>query len=92
MCSLAHSAQLPVRLHHPIVKSRNRNIIIVLLIIFYDRRYSILYPDQSILVTHTGTPQLIIRNYDENALLESSGIALLFNLTLSVYKFAFILP
>ncbi len=27
----------------------------------------------------------MIRNYDENAFLESSGIALLFNLILSVY-------
>ncbi len=34
----------------------------------------------------------MIRNYDENALLESSGIALLFNLILSVYTFDFILP
>ncbi len=31
----------------------------------------------------------MIRNYDENALLESSGIALLFNLILSVYTFDF---
>ncbi len=29
----------------------------------------------------------MIRNYDENGLLESSGIALLFNLILSVYTF-----
>ncbi len=34
----------------------------------------------------------MIRNYDENALLELSGIALLFNLILSVYEFDFILP
>ncbi len=35
---------------------------------------------------------IVIRNYDENALLESSGIALLFNLILSVYTLDFILP
>ncbi len=41
----------------------------------------------------------MIRNYDENALLliellliESSGIALLLNLILSVYTFDFMLP
>ncbi len=35
---------------------------------------------------------LMIHNYDENALLESSGMALLFDLVLSVYTFDFILP
>ncbi len=35
---------------------------------------------------------VMIRNYDENALLESSGLALLFNLILSVYTFDFMLP
>ncbi len=34
----------------------------------------------------------MICNYDENALLESSGIALLFNLILSVYTSDFKLP
>ncbi len=33
----------------------------------------------------------MIRNYDENALLESSGIALLINFILSVYIFEFVL-
>ncbi len=33
----------------------------------------------------------MIRSYDENALLESSGIALLFNLLQSVKAFDFIL-
>ncbi len=34
----------------------------------------------------------MIRNYDENALLESSEISLLFNLIVSVYTLNFILP
>ncbi len=51
-----------IPLHHPVVKnSRNQNIIIVLQIIFYDRRYLILYPGQSILVIHTGKPQVMKR-------------------------------
>ncbi len=34
----------------------------------------------------------MIRNYDKNALLESSRVALLFNLLLSVNTFDFMLP
>ncbi len=35
---------------------------------------------------------MMIRNYGENAFLESSGIAFLLNLILNVYPFDFILP
>ncbi len=44
------------------------------------------------MIVFSNVGRLMIRNSDENGLLESSGIALLVNLILSVYTFDFMLP